>query len=469
MMETDIIVLGAGPAGMAAATQAAQFGLKVVLIDEQAEAGGQIYRAVGRSSARQLDILGSEFTYGWTLVSALAEAGVSHVPNAVVWQLDRDGTVTYSVNGQVQQVSARRIVLALGALERPMPVPGWTLPGVMTAGAAQILMKQSCTVPSEAVIAGSGPLLYLLAQQLLRAGHPPKAMVETQSLSDLVGALRHLPGALRRWRYLAKGVRMLVEIRKAGVERFTGARDVRVEGDRSAEAIAFSIGGATHRVESATILLHQGVVPNVQASRALGLDHRWSERQRTFVPIADEWGRTSNGAFYVAGDCAGIGGAKAAEHAGRIAAMDAAKSLGVIDRSERDMQSRPERRALAAETLIRPFLDVAYPPAQETLCPADETIVCRCEEVTAGDIRRYAKLGCAGPNQAKAFGRSGMGPCQGRYCGLTVTEVLAKANGRTPEETGYFRIRSPLRPLTVGELATLSGDDAGPETMELAR
>jgi hypothetical protein len=106
----------------------------------------------------------------------------------------------------------------------------------------------------------------------------------------------------------------------------------------------------------------------------------------------------------------------------------------------------------------RPFLDAAYPPFPDAIAPADATVICRCEEVTAGAIRGYARLGCLGPNQTKAFGRAGMGPCQGRYCGLTVTALLAEANGQTPDETGYYRIRPPLKPVTLAELAAM---DAG--------
>ena len=104
---------------------------------------------------------------------------------------------------------------------------------------------------------------------------------------------------------------------------------------------------------------------------------------------------------------------------------------------------------------MRPFLDAAYPPYADAIAPADSTVICRCEEVTAGQIRSHAKLGCLGPNPAKAFGRAGMGPCQGRYCGLTVTALLAEANGQTPDETGYYRIRPPLKPVTLGELAAM--------------
>ena len=115
----------------------------------------------------------------------------------------------------------------------------------------------------------------------------------------------------------------------------------------------------------------------------------------------------------------------------------------------------PLRRALARELAVRPFLDAAYPPYSAALQPTDSTVVCRCEEVTAGSIRGYAKIGCLGPNQTKAFGRAGMGPCQGRYCGLTVTALLADANGQSPDETGYYRIRPPLKPVILGELAAM--------------
>jgi bacterioferritin-associated ferredoxin len=115
-------------------------------------------------------------------------------------------------------------------------------------------------------------------------------------------------------------------------------------------------------------------------------------------------------------------------------------------------------RQLARERAARPFLDRAYPPYAPALLPSDDTIICRCEEVTAGKIRDYARMGCLGPNQAKAFGRAGMGPCQGRYCGLTVTQILADENNQTPDDTGYYRIRPPLKPVTLGELALMDTD-----------
>jgi NADPH-dependent 2,4-dienoyl-CoA reductase/sulfur reductase-like enzyme len=455
MHSSDLIVIGAGPAGMAAAAAAASLGLDVLILDEQPRPGGQIYRDVTRAAPARGHILGGDFADGLPLVQGLESERISRVSGATVWKIDPDGQVAYSVNGRGAVAQGARVLLATGALERPMPIPGWTLPGVMTAGAAQILLKQSGVLPRRAVLAGSGPLLYLIASQMVRAGTPPLALVETQSRADFLSSLRHLSGALRGWRYLLKGARMLTEIRRAGVPRHSAATGLRIEGDSHATALCFTAAGKTHRIACDTVLLHHGVVPNTQAARSLGIAHHWDARQQCFTPQVDDWGGTSLQHILISGDGAGIGGAAVAEISGRLAALRAACDLGGITLAQRDAQAAPLHRRRASELAARPFLDTAYPPCGDALLPADSTIVCRCEEVTAGDIRRFARMGCKGPNQAKAFGRAGMGPCQGRYCGLTVSALLARENGASLDDTGYYRIRPPLKPITLGELAAM--------------
>jgi NADPH-dependent 2,4-dienoyl-CoA reductase/sulfur reductase-like enzyme len=460
MQRCDLAIIGAGPAGMAAAAEAAQRGLSVTLLDEQNRPGGQIYRDVDRAAGPRGAILGQEYLHGMTLTENLCQPGINHLSGAVVWAIEDGFRISFTQKGRAGQVEAERVILATGALERPMPVPGWTLPGVMTAGAAQILLKQSGVLPRRAVLAGCGPLLYLIAAQMVRAGTPPLALVETQTADSPLAAARHLPGALRGWRYLAKGLKMLAEIKRAGVPRYTGATDIAVAGCTRAEAVTFRSKGQAHSITCDTVLLHHGVVPNTQAARSIGVRHVWSDAQQCFVPEAGKWGETGKDGVLIAGDGAGISGAMAAEFAGRIAALKAAEKLGRITAPERDRLAAPLFSQHSRETAVRPFLNAAYPPYADALQPADSTIVCRCEEVTAGDIRSYARLGCLGPNQAKAFGRAGMGPCQGRYCGLTVTALLAEANGQTPEETGYYRIRPPIKPVTLGELAAMEDTSA---------
>lgn len=456
----DVAVIGAGPAGLAAATQAARAGLSVVVLDEQESVGGQIYRAIERSDAQRREILGPDYQAGSAIATAFARSGARYVPNASVWQVTREKTVHYLKDGKVGSFEAKRVVLATGALERPFPIPGWTLPGVLTAGAAQILLKSAGEVPSEPpVLVGCGPLLYLLGWQYVRAGVPIRALVDTTRHEDRWRAKRYMVSALRAWPYLSKGLQLMRTLRDAGVPMHEAADDLRVEGvigedgAERANALTFSVRGVSHRIEANVILLHQGVVPNTQFSLSLRALHKWDDAQLCFTPTTDKWGELDVPGIFVAGDGGGIGGAQAAEMQGEVTALAIAQQLGAIDEKTRDQSAAPRMRRLAEVMRIRPFLDSLYRPRDENRVPKDEVIVCRCEEVTAGQLRQFVALGCLGPNQAKSFGRCGMGPCQGRMCGLTVTEVIADARSVTPETVGYYRIRPPIKPLTLGELA----------------
>ena len=222
MSDYDLIVIGAGPAGMTATATAARAGLRVLLLDEQPQAGGQIYRNVGQNRASR-PWLGTEYAAGARYVDGFDLPGVTAQFGATVWRLDAGPRVVWSRAGTSQISTARHVVLAGGAQERPVPFPGWTLPGVMTAGAAQILMKSAGMLPKDAVLAGSGPLLYLIAAQMIDAGSPPRALVETQTPRMMAQALPHLPKALFGVQTLAKGLGLIRKIRAARVPRHTGA------------------------------------------------------------------------------------------------------------------------------------------------------------------------------------------------------------------------------------------------------
>ncbi|HET7410793.1 MAG TPA: (2Fe-2S)-binding protein, partial [Paracoccaceae bacterium] len=333
-------------------------------------------------------------------------------------------------------------------------------PGVMTAGAVQILMKSSGIVLERVLLAGSGPLLWLVAQQLCAAGASPVAVVETVPRGRYLAAAPELPRALRASSYLLKGMAMMRAVRAAGVPIHRGATGLAVEGSERAEALRFESGGKAHRLEAQVIALHQGVIPNQQISRLIGAAHDWDDVQLCFRPRRDAWLRLDVEGFSAAGDGGGIGGARSAEAEGRIAALGVAEALGRIGVAERDARAAGALRDRARELAVRPLLDRLYAPPDEVLRPADEVTICRCEEVRAGALREAVALGCPGPNQAKSYLRCGMGPCQGRLCGPTVTAIIAAETGRPHEEVGYYRIRPPLKPLTLGELAGLDAETA---------
>ncbi|HSV81316.1 MAG TPA: FAD-dependent oxidoreductase [Ramlibacter sp.] len=452
----DVAVLGAGPAGLAAAATAAEQGLSVALLDEQANPGGQIYREVTRAGLDRLQVLGNDYAAGRALVERFAHSTARHVGGAAVWNVTRERVIGYLKDGRSQSITAGQVILCTGAMERPFSIPGWTLPGVMTAGAAQILLKSAGLAPSQPVVlAGCGPLLYLLAWQYLRAGVRIGALVDTTQRGDYLRALRHIGGALAGWREVRKGLGLVRSIQRAGIPFYRAATELAVEGGSRATALRFRCGATSHRVETELVLLHQGVVPNNQITASLRVAHHWDDHQLCWVPEADAWGRLGLAGFLIAGDGRGIAGAAAAALQGQLAGLAAAHDAGRLSEVERDRQAKPVRSALRRQLHIRPFLDTLYRAKIQHRVPADDVIACRCEEVSAGELRRLVALGCTGPNQTKAFARCGMGPCQGRLCGLTVSEVIAHERGVSPAEVGHYRIRPPIKPITLEELAAL--------------
>jgi NADPH-dependent 2,4-dienoyl-CoA reductase/sulfur reductase-like enzyme len=457
-MTCDIAVLGAGPAGMAAAATAAELGLRTVLIDEQPWPGGQIYRNVEGATAAAARVLGADYRDGEALVSRLRASGAKWIPGATVWDVAPNLRVSVLRDGAVSQLLPAQLIACTGAQERATPVPGWTLPGVMSAGSAQVALKAAGSVPGgRVVLAGAGPLLLLVAGQLIDAGTEVVAVIETAEAQQFLRAMRHLPRAA--WcshPELLKGLRMLARLRRARVAHHRAATDLRVLGDARASGLAFTVGGKRHEIAADLVLLHHGVVPNTQLTRLLRARHRWSDGQLAWQVVCDAHGLTSVARLRVAGDGAQILGAGAAEHTGTLAALGAAHELGRIDAARLRSLSAPHLRAVARARALRVFLDTLYRPPPAVLQPADDVIVCRCEEITAGRIREMARRGCRGPNQTKFFSRCGMGPCQGRLCGIPVTQILAASTGLSEDEVGAYRTRAPLKPIPLQALASVA-------------
>ncbi len=458
----DVIVIGAGPAGLAAAWELATRCPSVLLVDENATPGGQIYRSISRATPRTRAILGKDYCAGDLLVEDFLNSGCSYLGGATVWSVRKLQVqsahcleIGVSHRGNARLVRAAHVVMATGAMERPMPIPGWTLPGVMTAGAGQIALKSSGLIPAgRTVLAGCGPLLYLLAAQMLAAGGNVVAVLDTTDRSAWWPALPFLPDFARS-PYAAKGIGLVMRVAtKTRVVR--GVTGLVAKGCGKVEAVRYGVGGKSFDIDVDTLLLHQGVIPNTNLASAAGCTLEWNGGQHAFQPYTDHSGMTSIEGIWVAGDGAAIAGAAAAALAGRLVALEILARIGSIRAVDKGALQRLLRRQLRRQLRGRAFLNTLYRPSKAFLVPRDKSVVvCRCEEVIAGQVSEAIAAGVPGPNQLKTFLRCGMGPCQGRMCASTVTNMIAAERGCSPGEIGTYRVRFPVKPLRLSELASI--------------
>lgn len=468
----DLVVVGAGPAGLSAAASAAELGLSVLLADENLGPGGQIYRAITSTPVTRRATLGEDYWHGAHIVKRLERSPAYYAARCSVWLLgpnkDVPGSfeVGLSLGGKARILEARQIVLATGAQERPFPIPGWTLPGVMTAGAAQIALKSSGIIPAgRTVIAGCGPLLYLLANQLLAAGAIISVVLDTTPYGNWPKAFPALPEFLFS-PYLRKGLKLMATVHRK-LRFVSGVHSLQARGEERLVAVTVASGRRQETIPCDTLLLHQGVIPSVSLSIAAGCALDYDEIQSCWVPRVDTWFRSSITGIYVAGDGAGIGGAESAALRGEIAGLAAALQLGYLRQADFDKKFSKLHSDLSRLQRGRRFLDLLYKPAPQFMAPTqDETIVCRCEEVTAGQVRSAAsRFDVSDPNQMKHFLRCGMGPCQSRQCGPTVMGLIAATHNISPAKVGYFRQRPPVKPITLAELATLPRSKMDPRAV----
>ncbi|AJE47536.1 FAD-dependent oxidoreductase [Celeribacter indicus] len=456
----DLTIIGAGPAGMSAAIAARARGLSVCVVDEQPAPGGQIWRDAERNAGNRIEgILGTEYQKGLRVIAEFRACGCDYRPETQIWHVERREAAfrLFATSDRgLDSFESRRVLFATGAQERPLPFPGWTLPGVMTVGAAQILLKSSRQVPAEPVwIVGTGPLVLLYMVQLLAAGGRIAGHVETSPAFAAARAWRELAAGLfstEGSRQVRTGLGWQGRLRRAGFPIFRG-RPLRAEGQDRLEAFRFTTGrGEVRTVPASLLLLHDGLMPSIHGPLSADCDIRWDRGGRYFSPPVEIGsGATSVPGLHVAGDGARIQGADAAALHGADVAGRIADSLGAVPAEG----TQSLRRALARATRLRPFLEACYRPFPGTASPADDALVCRCEEISALDIRKTVGATRMDANQLKALTRCGMGPCQGRQCGHVVSRMLAEMRGETPDQSDLFRIRPPLKPVTLGELASL--------------
>ncbi|MFT0533107.1 NAD(P)/FAD-dependent oxidoreductase [Castellaniella hirudinis] len=447
------VIIGAGPAGLAAAQTLAAHGLRPVLLDEAPAVGGQIYRQAPPGMRRDARAL-----YGFDARQARAAHQLGerladladYRPQTLVWDI-QDRTVHFQSPTGLDSLTFSHLILATGATDRTLPFPGWLLPGVFTLGGAQVALKyQGCVIGQTVVLAGTGPLLYLVAWQYAKAGVRVRAVLDSSRFLDQV---RAVPGLAASPGLLAKGLWYVGGLRARGIPVHTGARLVTARGDARVQSLVWEAraGDAATRRETPcdAIGFAYGLRSETQLASLLGCAFQFDERSRAWLPVLDDMGRTSRPGVYAAGDGAGIEGAEAAGIRGRQAALALLADAGHAPDPQSIQRCGRRRKRLAG---VRRALEQAFPCPQDWAAQADDTLViCRCEEITAGEIRRVAReTGAQDINRVKALTRVGMGRCQGRMCGMAAAEIVAQAAGVDLRAVGCLRSQPPVKPLVMG-------------------
>jgi D-hydroxyproline dehydrogenase subunit alpha len=447
-LRCDVAVVGGGPAGLAASARLAAAGADVVLLEEAAELGGQYYkRRLGEVRARYGDYRPA----GSRLIAATRGAGVRCLTGHLVWGVDGRTLLALDVqSGTTRAVRAGACIVATGAYERAIPFPGWQLPGVVTPGhALHLATCDRVALGQRVVVAGTGPFLLAAAAAVLRAGGGVRAIVELNAPYRPGRAALEAARFPSRLRELAGYAATLAAGRVAVLQRH---RVVAAVGRDHVEAVQLArtgTGGDLRRIEVDGLAVGYGFRPGSELVRLLGVTCERDGLGEEF-PVLDPWGRTSVPGVYVAGEAARIAGMRAALASGELAAAAVATDLGLVG-----PEPRGAFRRLATELRFAALTARLYPVgAADYLAMPDETMVCRCEGVTAGTIRVAAAAGRSEVSGVKAVTRAGMGPCQARQCGLALAVLTAAATGTAPSA---IAARMPIKPVPVSSL-TMGAD-----------
>ena len=455
--QVEIAVVGAGPAGLNAALAAAQAGAQVALIDGNRQPGGQYFRQPSPEfGVRNLSPHQRE---GRELWHQVAQAGVQLICNTTVWGAFEENTLAlHNVDGY-RYLQARAIILANGAHDRPVAFPGWTLPGVMTAGAVQTLLKDQHILPGKDILlAGTGPLQLVLAAELVRAGARVVAVLEASPMAQR--GWRQLGALWGQWERLGEGLNSWLTLARHGVSYHTGWGIVQADGQDQLEQVTISrldgnwrpISGTERKIACDTVCLGYGFIPFNALSRLLGAEQAWHPELGGEIPVRDEQMQTSIPGVYAVGDGAGIGGARLAAIEGRIAGIAAAAQNGHGAASEQAI--RQLQPALARERRFQQMYASLFTPGPGLdELSRDDTILCRCEEITQAEVRQAIACGAESANEVKAVTRTGMGNCQGRLCSHLIARLIARETGRPVSDVGLYRPRPPLFPVPIPTLS----------------
>jgi len=464
LKESEFAIIGGGPGGIAAAIVAAGAGVKVTLLDENERLGGQIYRQFEKGfKVTDSKVLVRDHEKGLELLSQFSSMSdkIRYLNKATVWGIFKSRTLVFARNGTSSSLGFKNLLVATGAYDRPVPFPGWTLPGVFTAGGAQRLVKTERVLPGEKILlAGTGPLQLVLAHQILNAGGKIEAILEAGNISK--NWLRIITGIWGNWDYLKEGWRYLRHIQKVGVPLLRNYIILEVHGDGQVEEAVIAEVDKSWRpkpdtertVKVDTVCLGYGLVSSTELTLLAECEHKYKLCLGGYIPVRSESMETTVPGIYAVGDGAGVAGSKVAIEEGRIAGVSIARSLDYISDVDASTRIRIFQKHLNKFNRLRRVLDEMSVPRQGLYELAkDDTILCRCEEITLKEIKKALADGTIQAKDLKRMTRIGMGACEGRMCGPALIEIMRHQPNASPKGPGCLLPRPSIKPITLGVLA----------------
>ena len=458
----SVLVIGGGPAGMSVAATVAESGVDVVLVDERARLGGQYYKQPAQNRAIDSNRLDHQYRAGRELIARVDAAGVDVIAGASIWGAFSPNLLMAAGNGISWTLRPHRLVVATGAQERAVPIPGWTLPGVMMTGAAQTLLRSNQVAPGRRVlISGNGPLNMQLAAELLKAGVEIAALVEQ---ADLRWWTNWLPGAgmaVSAPEIVRRGMSYRTALARERVPVLDRSSAVEIHGKDRVEAVTVAsvrrsgtrVAGTEKEFEVDAVCLGYGFIPSNEIPRSLGCAHHL-EPSGTLATTKSITGRTSLESVWVVGDAGGVQGANVAQARGEIAAFEILEGLGVSSSGPALSSLKRAQRSLNRHRRFQKSLAALYDARSLTTELAQpDTTICRCESVSLRQLTQSFADGAMSAGASKRVTRAGMGKCQGRYCSQSIISLAAAAGGSEIEEFSGFAPQAPMRPTEIGLVA----------------
>ena len=462
LQSRPLTIIGTGPAGISAAYVAAKAGVEVTVIDENPAPGGQYYR----QSPPEFDIPDMAAAHSGHPEAAALYAKLDHpniqmLHNLRVWGVFDERMLALTDEENSFSLETDKVVIATGAYDRPLAFPGWTLPGVMGAGAVMRMVKTQWVLPGQRILlAGLGPLQLVLADLLLRSGVDVVCVAEA---ANLLSGWRHVTGFWGHWDRLKEAYGYRRTLHRHQVPLLFNHTIVSASGKTGVETATIArldrdgtpISGTERTYEVDAICLGYGFLPSFQLPTAFGCDLRFDPRLRWYVPYHDVHMETTVPGIFVAGDVTDMGGAQVAAAEGRVAGLVAAHQLGLLDSTalESELSSaltrlrHLNRLATALQSIY------AFRPGLDNLMQAD-TMICRCEDVRCEELKETIAAGAISLNQVKLRSRAGMGYCQGRICSSLIASLIARETGAEIGELKPLNVRPPIHPVRLGALAS---------------